>query len=144
MVDERLDPLHERQSVRQFGVDVEGRFVDPARVDIKKAWVAKRAEGADPEAARLGARGGENGAQRRGESGCVARAAAPGAEGGLGCLRLVMPANAGIQVRSKPALGNLSAAAVTWTPACAGVTRRIAAHFGLRSRPTPLLTNLRV
>jgi len=47
MVDTRLDALQERHRVRQFGVDVERRFVDPARVKVKEAWIANRAEGID-------------------------------------------------------------------------------------------------
>jgi hypothetical protein len=55
--------------VRQFGVDVEGRFVNPARVKLKVAGIANGAEGVDRLAARLGPGRDDDIAQRRRDRG---------------------------------------------------------------------------
>jgi hypothetical protein len=79
MIDERLDSLEERHGVRQFGVDVEGRFVNPARVKMKEAGIANGAEGVDRQAARLGPGRDDDIAQSRRDRGFVTL---PGAKAG--------------------------------------------------------------
>jgi len=53
MVDQGLHALKEKHGVRQLCVDVEGSFINPARVKIEKPWIARGTISLDYQATGL-------------------------------------------------------------------------------------------
>src|SRR5438445_10432518 len=56
LMEEGIDAFEEANGVRQFCVELECRFVHPARMNVKELRVARRAEDVETQAAGLGAR----------------------------------------------------------------------------------------
>src|ERR1700692_16374 len=65
MIDNGLHAINESPGMRQPGVGLEGRFVDPARMNVKQTRLASRTVGTDRHAAGLLARRSNHVAQCR-------------------------------------------------------------------------------
>src|SRR3569623_2310735 len=56
VIEQRLRGRQEAEGMRQAAMPIEGRLVDPARVDVEEVSVLDRTVGFDEDAARLGPR----------------------------------------------------------------------------------------
>ena len=73
MLDERLHALEEAHRVGQGGMELDGRLVPPARVDVEEPRIAEQPKSVHAETSRLLSRGADDLHQRLGHLGLEAR-----------------------------------------------------------------------